>query len=130
MKELEQEILTYLTERDWHHLRPGDLAKSVSIEAGELLEIFQWENPELETVKSDPEKVARIRKELADVLIYCMDMSVLLELDTASLIREKLAYIQKKYPPEIFNATKRDSEPGTEDAYWKVKREYRQKGDV
>ncbi len=130
MKDLEQEVRQYLTERKWDKLRPSDLAKSVSIEAGELLELFQWENPSLEDVKGNPEKLAAIKKELADVLIYCLDIAVLLELDTAALIREKLEYVRKKYPAEIFSTSHEGQDPGTEEAYWKVKKEYRQKGDV
>ena len=130
MKDIEQEILEYLTERRWDHLRPGDLAKSVAIEAGELLEIFQWDNPELEAVREDAARVEKIKKELADVLIYCLDIAVILELDTAALIREKLAYIKQKYPAELFKNRSDDKDPGTEDLYWKIKREHRQKGDI
>ena len=130
MKDIEQEVRHYLTERKWDKLRPGDLAKSVAIEAGELLELFQWDNPTLEEVKANPEKLAAIKKELADVLIYCLDMSVLLELDTAAVIREKLEYVRRKYPPELFQAREEGQDAGTEDAYWKIKKEYRQKGDV
>ena len=130
MKEIENDIKTYLVERKWDTLRPGDLAKSVSIEAGELLEIFQWDNPTLASVKADEEKLERIRKELADVLIYCIDIAVLLELDTESLIREKLEHVKRKYPPELFQIRPEDREPGTEDVYLKIKKEYRMQGDL
>ncbi len=53
MKELEKDIRQYLEERAWHKLRPGDLAKSIAIESGELLELFQWENLELDQVRGD-----------------------------------------------------------------------------
>jgi len=130
MKDLEKEIKEYLTERKWDQLRPGDLAKSVSIEAGELLELFQWENPSLAEVKGNEERMNKIKKELADVLIYCIDIAVLLELDTATIIREKLESIRKKYPAELFQTRQEDRDPGTEDIYWKIKNEHRQKGDV
>lgn len=128
MKELESKIKKYLVDRAWDQLRPGDLAKSVAIEAGELLEIFQWENPSLEAVKANPEKLAKIKKELADVLIYCLDIAVLLDLDTKKVIEEKLAHIEKKYPAELFRKRENGKDPGTEDMYWKIKSEYRQKG--
>lgn len=124
MKELENEIRAYLIERNWDALRPGDLAKSVSIEAGELLEIFQWENPELAQVKEDPERLALIKGELADVLIYCLDMAVLLDLDTEALIREKLEHVKKKYPANLFQA--RANDPGSEDIYTQIKKQHRQ----
>ena len=130
MKELEDKIRTYLTERKWDSLRPSDLAKSISIEAGELLEIFQWENPSLVEVRQDEEKMALLKKELADVLIYCLDMSVLLEFDTEKIIRDKLAHAEKKYPAELFQTRDENQDAGTENMYWKIKKEYRQKGDI
>lgn len=127
MKKIEDDIRTYLTERNWDNLRPGDLAKSISIEAGELLEIFQWENPSLEAVKGNAEKLQKLRSELADVLIYSIDLAVLLELDTEALILEKLEYVKKKYPKELFQH--RSNDPGTEDTYMTIKKEYRKNHD-
>ena len=129
MKAQEDLVREYLVERGWDQLRPGDLAKSISIEAAELLELFQWTNPSLEEVKQDSEKLESIKKELADVLIYCLDMSVLLELDTAKIIEEKLQKIREKYPAETFKNREAGLEPGTEDAYWKIKRETRMRGE-
>jgi NTP pyrophosphatase (non-canonical NTP hydrolase) len=128
MKALEKEVRKYLEDRAWDKLRPGDLAKSVAIEAGELLEIFQWENPELETVKGNPEKLSALKKELADVLIYCFEMAVLLDLDVASIMREKLEKARKKYPAELFKDLD-PSKQGAYDIYWKIKKEYRQSGE-
>ncbi len=130
MKDIENEVRTYLVERNWDRLRPGDLAKSVSIEAGELLEIFQWENPELAVVKEDTQKLERIKSELADVLIYCIDMAVLLNIDTETIIKEKLAKVKVKYPAELFQMRRDERDPGTEDVYLAIKREHRMKGDL
>lgn len=127
MKSLEQDIRQYLEERAWHRLRPGDLAKSIAIESGELLELFQWDNPSLDEVRADPEKKAAISKELADVLIYCFDMAVLLDIDVEQIVRQKLEKIKQKYPAELFKDLDPDSQ-GTHDIYWKIKREHRQKG--
>jgi NTP pyrophosphatase (non-canonical NTP hydrolase) len=127
MKELEAEIRRCLEERNWHNLRPADVAKSISIEAAELLEIFQWSNQSLAEVRQDAAKMREIQKELADVLIYCLDMSVLLELDTASIIREKLAVVKEKYPAHLFKDSK-VAEPGTEETYLNIKQEYRRRG--
>src|SRR3989344_3645628 len=101
MKELEKRIRRYLAERGWDHLRPSDVAKSIMIEGAELLELFQWENLELEDVKKNPEKIEEIKKELADVLIYALEMAALLELDTADIVRKKLDHVAKKYPAEL-----------------------------
>jgi NTP pyrophosphatase (non-canonical NTP hydrolase) len=129
MKEQEDSIRQYLVERGWDRLRPGDLAKSISIEASELLELFQWTNPSLEEVKGDAEKLEVIKKELADVLIYCLDMSVLLGLDTAEIIEKKLQKIREKYPAEVFKNREEGTDAGSEDAYWKIKKESRMKGE-
>ena len=101
MKELEKKIYKYLKDRGWDNLRPSDLAKSIMIEGAELLELFQWENLPLEKVKKNNEKIGQIRKELADVLIYAIEMSVLLELDTQKVIEDKLSHIEKKYPAKL-----------------------------
>jgi len=85
MKDLENKVYTHLKARKWDNLRPVDLAKSIMIEGAELLELFQWENLSLEEIKKNKEKISEIKKELADVLIYCLEMSVLLGLDTEKL---------------------------------------------
>ena len=129
MKAQEDLIREYLVERGWDQLRPGDLAKSISIEAAELLELFQWTNPSLEEVKQDSEKLESIKKELADVLIYCLDMSVLLELDTAKIIEDKLQKIREKYPADLFKSREEGKEAGSEEVYWQIKKESRMKGN-
>ncbi|MGH7250043.1 MAG: nucleotide pyrophosphohydrolase, partial [Minisyncoccia bacterium] len=124
MDELETAVKKFLEERGWDKLRPSDLAKSVSIEAGELLELFQWSNQELEKVKEDSAKLDEIKKELADVFLYALDMSVLLGLDTKKIILDKLEQASKKYPPEVVK-NNGDKEPGTEDIYHSIKKTYR-----
>jgi NTP pyrophosphatase (non-canonical NTP hydrolase) len=117
-----------LEERGWSALRPSDLAKSIMIEGAELLEIFQWDNQSPEQVKADPEKMERIRKELADVMIYCFEMGVILDLDMEEVLAEKLKKVEQKYPVEMFNAATHGSEPGTEAIYKEVKEKYRREG--
>jgi NTP pyrophosphatase (non-canonical NTP hydrolase) len=126
MKKIEEKILKHLQARKWDNLRPSDIAKSIMIEGAELLELFQWESSELETVKKDKEKIEAIKKELADVLIYCIEMSVLLGLDTEKIIRTKLAAVAKKYPAKLIKQSKQESDP--ERVYLKIKKEYRMKG--
>ena len=129
MKKYEGEIRQYLEERNWHKLRPGDLAKSISIEAAELLELFQWTNQSLDEVRKDKEKMEQIKKELADVLTYCLDMSVLLEFDTGQIILDKLEKIKLKYPAHLFKGRGEEIEAGSEEIYWKIKKEHRMKGE-
>ena|GEM_PF-287095 len=129
LKELENKVRMYLEERGWDNLRPADVAKSIVIEGGELLELFQWENLSLEEIKNNPEKIAEIAKELADVLIYAIEMAVLLRLDAQTVVNQKLEHIIKKYPAELMrkNAVKPDSAGISE--YWRIKKEHRQKKD-
>ena len=129
MKELEQKVLKHLKDRGWDHLRPSDIAKSIIIEGAELLELFQWENQSLEEVKKNKTKIEEVKRELADVLIYAIEMSVLLDLDTEKIIRKKLAATAKKYPAALMRkSAKTDSGSGEDSEYWRIKKEYRQKG--
>lgn len=127
MKNIESEIFKYLVERGWDKLRPSDLAKSICIEAAELLEIFQWTSMSLKEARQDSEKMEKIKKELADVFIYAFDMAVLLEIDTEKIIREKLEQVKKKYPAELMRKNaKEGSGSGADPEYLKIKNRYRQ----
>lgn len=77
-------------DRDWDKFHtPENLAKSIVIEASELLECFQWKNDyNLDSLKD----------ELADVLIYCQDLIRKLNLDEDKIINDKLDKNEKKYP--------------------------------
>ncbi|WP_125099277.1 nucleotide pyrophosphohydrolase [Leucobacter chromiireducens] len=81
----------FVAERDWAQFHtPENLAKSISIEAGELLECFQWGDADL----------ASARDELADVLTYCLLLADRLGLDPDTIVTEKLAHTRAKYPIE------------------------------
>ena len=92
MEELMKEIEQFNKERDWDQFHsPENLAKSICIEAGELLECFQWNNEyELDEVK----------EELADVLNYCIQMANKLGIDPKQIILDKMEKTAKKYPVE------------------------------
>ena len=86
-------ILKFTEDRDWDQFHtPANLAKSISIEANELLECFQWndENYDLEAVK----------EELADVIVYCVDMLEKLHLDVDEIVNSKKEKNEAKYPLE------------------------------
>ena len=90
MEELKEEIIEFMDERDWKQFHtPENLSKSISIEAGELLEHFQWDN------NFDIEEVAY---ELADVLTYCILMADSLNLNIDEIVLNKLKKTAKKYP--------------------------------
>lgn len=97
MEELIEKINHFRDERDWrqyHH--PKDLAISISLEASELLENFQWLTDE-EAVKKNEEN---IRQELADVLIYSLMLASDLNLDIHEIIESKMKLNAIKYPVE------------------------------
>ncbi len=86
-------IRKFTKDRDWDQFHsPGNLAKSISIEAGELLECFQWSDTDY-----DPEHV---KEELADVLVYCQDLLDKLGLDADEIVNRKMDQNEKKYPVE------------------------------
>ncbi|MFH0857279.1 MAG: nucleotide pyrophosphohydrolase [Candidatus Magasanikbacteria bacterium] len=100
MEEIIQKQERFMKERGWDNLNPGDLAKSIMIEGAELLELFQWVNPTKEELMSDTEKMEKIKKELADVLIYALDLAISLNIDPKKIILEKIEMNEKKFPAE------------------------------
>lgn len=92
MRELMDEIRTFTEERDWDQFHsPVNLAKSISIEAGELLECYQW---------SDQANIEKVKEELADVMNYSLMLADKLNLDPAEIIRQKIKRNAEKYPVE------------------------------
>ena|SRR3989338_9511111 len=127
MKDVASEIKQFLVERGWDKLCPPDLAKSISIEAAELLEIFQWTSVGIEETKRDAERMEEIKKELADVFIYAIEMAVLLNLDVEEIVKAKLKQVKKKYPAELMRKNAKDgSGSGADPKYWKIKNSHRQ----
>ena len=92
MRELTEKVVEFTRERDWDQFHsPENLAKSISIEAGELLECFQWNNEyDLDEVK----------EELADVINYCLLMTDKLGVDPGERVIDKKEKKAKKYPVE------------------------------
>lgn len=92
---VQRNVLAFRDERDWDQFHtPKDLAISVAIEAGELLECFQWTGRD---VTADA-NTQRIREELADVLIYCMYLADSMGVDVPQLIEDKLETNERRYP--------------------------------
>jgi dCTP diphosphatase len=88
--EVISQLRAFVAERDWEQFHsPENLAKSISIEAAELLECFQW------STAADDERVS---DELADVLTYCLLLADKLALDPSQLVINKLEKTRAKYP--------------------------------
>ncbi|MTK06832.1 MAG: nucleotide pyrophosphohydrolase [Hungatella sp.] len=96
-------ILQFRDERDWRQFHnPKDLAISISLEAAELLEVFQWS---AEDVKCT-EKMDKIREELADVINYCVLMADACDLDIDEIVQAKIKRNNEKYPVELAKGSK------------------------
>ena len=96
-------ILQFRDERDWRQFHnPKDLAISISLEAAELLEVFQWS---AEDVKCT-EKMDKIREELADVINYCVLMADACSLDIDEIVQAKIKRNNEKYPVELAKGSK------------------------
>ena len=86
-------IRKFVADRDWaQYHSPANLAKSISIEANELLECFQWSDTDY--------NLQHVKEELADVLVYCRDMLDALNLDEDEIINMKMTMNEAKYPVE------------------------------
>lgn len=86
-----QKLIAFRDERDWKQFHtPENLAKSIAIESGELLECFQWNTNE--------NNLNSIKEELADVLIYCFYLANYYHLDIEKIINEKIEFNNLKYP--------------------------------
>ena len=91
LEEVKKRIDKFNKDRDWDQFHtPSNLAKSISIEAAELLECFQWND-------CDYEK-EHVLEELADVMNYCMQLSMVLDVDIIDIIHKKMDKTEKKYP--------------------------------
>ncbi len=92
-KETIDRIRKFTSDRDWEQFHsPENLAKSISIEAAELLECFQWSGTEYD--------LEHVKEELADVLVYCRNMLDVLGLDEDEIVNSKMKKNEKKYPVE------------------------------
>lgn len=93
-------ILKFRDDRDWKQFHnPKDLAISISLEAAELLEVFQWSGADV----SNEGKQDKIKEELADVVNYCVLMADACELDLDEIVQEKIKINERKYPVEKAN---------------------------
>ena len=93
-KETYDRLMKFRDDRDWSQFHTGEnLAKSISIEAAELLEVFQWDHKE--------SSVDKIKEELADVLMYCMLMADRYNLDMDEIVNKKMDLNEQKYPKDL-----------------------------
>ncbi len=101
-KETVNEVLKFRDDRDWKQFHdPKDLAISISLEASELLEIFQWSRDDVYCL----DKIDKIKEELADVMNYCILMADACDLDLDKIITDKIKLNAAKYPVDKAKGT-------------------------
>ena len=97
---LKQRVREFVEARDWdqyHH--PKELAISLNLEAAELLEIFQWKEKEpIEKIINNSELINKLREELADVIIYSIEIANKTGIDITQAVLDKLKINEEKYP--------------------------------
>lgn len=94
--ELIDELMRFRAERDWEQFHtPRNLAISLSLEASEVLELFQWHDPRGEATQ---EVLPRLRDEIADVAVYLTYLCRDLDIDLEQAVRSKLEQNRQKYP--------------------------------
>jgi|ERR1700722_10076308 len=97
---LRQTLRLFAADRDWDQFHsPKNLAIALSVEAGELLEHFQWLTAE-QSEKLSESDLAKVRLEMADVFLYLVSLSDKLGVDLATAAFEKIELNAKKYPME------------------------------
>lgn len=114
IQELKDLIVAFSAERGWmEHHTPKNLAISISLEAAELLEHFQWDDLQANTKD-------QMADELADILTYILAFADATDIDVATAYRNKLAKSAEKYPITLFNPASRGREE-----YLEIKQAYR-----
>lgn len=99
IEKLQQQIDQFNKERDWDQFHNGkDLAVALSLEASELLEIYLWKNAE--QADTDPNTIAKVKEELADVFTYALQIATKYNLNVKEIVETKLQRNAQKYPIE------------------------------
>jgi NTP pyrophosphatase (non-canonical NTP hydrolase) len=111
IQELQETLRQFASDRNWEQFHsPKNLAMALSVEAGELLEQFQWKS-ESESKNLRPEERVLVGQEAADVFLYLIRLADLLNIDLIDAAREKLLVNADKYPVEkSFGSSKKYTE--------------------
>ena len=100
LQELKQRMADFVRERDWEQFHnPKNLSMSISIEAAELMEHFQWLTAE-QSESLEASALLEIGEELADIVLYSLSMANYLQIDLADTVLAKMAKNDRKYPSE------------------------------
>jgi dCTP diphosphatase len=101
MKELRGAIRRFIDERDWNRFHsPKNLTMALSVEVAEIVEHFQWLTEE-QSRNLPPEKLAELREEIGDVMIYLTELAEKLGIDPVEAAKAKLEISNRKYPATL-----------------------------
>ena len=101
LEKIKTTLRKFTEERDWEQFHnPKNLATALSVEASELLEIFQWSNDGGLNEINDPKKREEIEKEIADIFNYLVKLVDILDIDLEKVALDKIKENAKKYPIE------------------------------
>lgn len=108
IKEMQEFSQKFVKERDWEQYQtPKNVAMGVSIEASELMEIFQWlTDQQSYDIKNDPKKKGEIADEIGDILHYLIRLSSLLDIDLNEAFWNKIKKTEAKYPVDLVKGKK------------------------
>ncbi len=99
LHKIQKKLTKFNKKRDWQDgQNPKNIAMSIGIEAAELMEIFQWHSTKQAKNIKDPKTVEHIGEEIADVMIYCISLASMFNLDFIDIIEDKMKKNSLKYP--------------------------------
>ena len=102
IKTIQKQLSDFADERDWDQFHnPKNLAMALSVEASELVEIFQWLTPEQAEEIMDSSQSDHVKEEVADVMIYLLRLADKLDIDLESIVNDKIVQNGKKYPVNL-----------------------------
>ncbi len=98
--DLKKLVTKFRDERDWKKFHnPKDMAMSISIESNELLELFLWKNEkQVSEALENQAKFQDVKDEIADIVVYCIDLCDVLGVDLSQAVEEKIKKNEAKYP--------------------------------
>jgi dCTP diphosphatase len=103
IQELKDKLRKFRDVRDWKQFHdPKNLAEAISVECGELQELFLWKNKEQisQELLTSKEYRQEVEEELADVVIFCLNFANAIDIDLSSVVEDKINKGNKKYPVE------------------------------
>ena len=112
LQEIKDVVRQFVTERDWSQFHsPKNLSMALSVEASELMEIFQWVETDISRDVDAMGQRKQVEEELADIFCYTLAIANELDIDLASAFQQKMIKNRQKYPAETFKGVYGKDDP-------------------